>query len=135
MLTVVAYWDSAQLPHDLEWRVWRQLRGAYGVDRFCFVPAVEGIAVDCFDDMPTAVEATRGVKVFLEPRGSQRLVDVPKGDIVLVLGSTAHSNYALADPSRGDMLVGLPTKRPTDLYGVSAGAIAIAELWNLGKLA
>lgn len=38
MITVVSRWESMQMEPELEWKMWRQLKGAFGVERLIFTP-------------------------------------------------------------------------------------------------
>lgn len=121
------------MPAELEYRMWRQLKGAFNVDRLVLTPQVpdfnRGI-IDQYATMEEALASCQGHRVFLEPQGSDDLHDIPwhKDDIVLVLGSTEHGNLHLVRPD--DYQVQIQYPGPSDLYGINAAAIALAFRWN-----
>jgi hypothetical protein len=127
LITVIARWDTVQMASELEWRVWRQLRGAFEVDEFIFVgPALEGSY--SFTQVATVSDALALLpegcqRVFLEPGGSKTVAQVPSGDVAIIVGNTDHSNAEHAQP---DELYGILSPMPTDLYGFNAAAIALA---------
>jgi len=104
MITIVCRWDTVQMDNEMEWRMWRQLQGAFfpvpsNVD-FVFVPINESMGkVDFqqFDTMDEALSYAEIVnplasKVFLEPSGVKTLAAIPAGDLILVLGNTGTGN-------------------------------------------
>ncbi len=113
----------------LEWRMWRQLRGAFSIDRFVFVPKLPEMSTfsfDQFDDMQEALDTCTGVKVFLEQGGDHTLHDLANledEDVVLILGNTefGNSDYIKSE----DLSVSIKSDN-TDLYGINAAAIALA---------
>jgi len=113
--------------------MWRQIKGAYGIDRFCVAPAIQEMAgvgaIDHYDSMAEALATTTGVKVFLEPGGTDSLADIPDGDVVLIFGNTETGNSGLIQP--GDLSVQIPSANPVDLYGINAAAIVLAYLHGL----
>lgn len=132
MLTVVSRWETSQLHPLEEWQLWRQLRGAFGIDRFVMVPKQEDFdrvsIIDQFDTMEEALAFCegRGERVFLEPNGRKTMAEIPKGDIVLICGNTPQSNMMYA--KIGEMYA-ISTKgetRHNHLYGPNAAAIALA---------
>lgn len=131
MIRICTYWESVQMPHDLEWRMWRQLRGAYGIREFYFAPIVadaERLKVAQYDTIGEALEEIPGPKVILDPRGTTSIDDaydaLPTGaDLTLVLGSTEHSVHQYANGD--DFVVSLETPGDADLYSLNAAAIAL----------
>jgi len=126
MITIVTRWETHQMPAELEWRMWHQLRGAFKIDRFVFVPIVDelsGIAIDQFATMEEALESCEGQLVFLEPTGGKTVSEIPAGDIVLVLGNSGRNNlkHAAEDETYRIAYAG-----PSCLYGTNAAAIALA---------
>lgn len=114
------------MPPEVEWQLWRQLRGAFRIDRFHMVPVVEDFVrggVFQFDTMEQALEATEGSRVFLEPTGQNSVGDIPGSDIVLVCGNTECDNMSLAKPEE---TYRINTPKKTVLYGSDAAAIALA---------
>jgi hypothetical protein len=130
MITVITRWETTQMDPSLEWRMWRQLRGAFQVDRvfaFPMIASMEGYAsLKQFSTLSDALNALdeNTVRCFLEPTGYNSLYDLPQdGDLALILGNTEHGNmqdaylnetYRIASP------------KFTDLYGINAAAIALA---------
>lgn len=126
MITICTRWESAQMPAELEWRMWRQLRGAFGIDRLVFTPAAPDllrVAIDQYATMREALASCEGRRVFLEPRGIKTLHDLPAGDIVFVLGSTSRDNLHHA---KSGEVYRIATPGGTVLYGINAAAIALA---------
>ena len=127
MLTTIARWEESQFSPVVEWQLWRQLRGAFKINRLIFVPIMPEMFefhVDQYDTMAYALmQAGKGERVFLESTGAKGMLDIPKGDIVLITGNTGSSNlehaavnetYAIKSPQR------------THLYPTEAAAIALA---------
>lgn len=114
------------MPFDLEWRMWRQLRGAFEINDFIFV----GSAHDgyTFRQAPTMKDALAVLpqdchRVFLEPTGYNSLYDMPQGDIALILGNTEQSNI---DHALVNETYRIATPGKTVLYPTDAAAIALA---------
>lgn len=128
MITVCAYWDSVQMDAELEWRIWRQIRGAFAVDRFVFVPIVPEmltVSIDQYDTMEEALATCKGKHCFLEQGGSDRLFDIPMdGDVTIIVGNTEWDNKSSV--KAGDLQIEIMSVNPTDLYGFNAAAIALA---------
>ena len=128
---IITYWESSQMPKDVEWRMWRQLVGSYNVEKVYAVPHMPGW--DCgrlFEEVDTIEEALAKVDpatlCFLEPTGEKSVTELPDGDITLVLGNTEHSNVEHAKP---EQMYHIPTPAGPDkshLYGTNAAAIALA---------
>ena len=129
MITICARWETAQMPANIEWQLWRQIRGAFRVQRIVFVPVLEEMKeyyVDQCETMEEALASCEGHRYFLEPKGESGLsVLLPqREDIVLVLGDTNQNN--LSHVTSDDHTVRIKTPQRTHLYGVSAAAIALA---------
>jgi hypothetical protein len=111
----------------LEWSMWRQLRGAFGIDRFVFTPVVEELsqlAVDQYPTMEEALDSCVGPFAFLEPKGTNSVSALPSGgDLVFVLGNARMNNLKHADPSE---TYRIQSPGATDMYGINAAAIALA---------
>jgi hypothetical protein len=131
MITVIARWEEAQMPPQVEWQLWRQLRGAFKIDRLIFTPVLldndapeTGLYhVEQYDTMAEALASTMDERVFLEQTGYNPVINIPQTDIVLITGNTEQSNieyakvnetYSIASPQR------------TALYPTEAAAIALA---------
>lgn len=131
-VTVVARWESSQMNAELEWRMWRQLRGAYSIDEFIFVPVVQDMDKVTVRQAPTMKEALAVLpgdchRVFLEPTGYNSLYDIPKtGHIALILGSTAQDNMAHAHVNETYAIKTQGGTQHNHLYGINAAAIALA---------
>ena len=114
------------MPPETEWQLWRQLRGAFKVKRFVFVPRVpemDNYSFDQFDSMEEALESCKGERVFLEPTGYQPVLAIPTDDIVLILGNSAMSNM---EHAKLDEHYKIFSDANTHLYGSNAAAIALA---------
>ncbi|MGI9248715.1 MAG: hypothetical protein ACR2QI_06840 [Woeseiaceae bacterium] len=114
------------MPPETEWQLWRQLRGAFRINRFHMTPVVEGFkygGVFQYETLEEALEAAEGDRVFLEPAGVNPVGDIPQGDIVLVTGNTEWDNKSYAKPEE-TYRINTPSK--TVLYGSDAAAIALA---------
>ena len=127
MITVCFAWDVAQVDPLLEWRVWRQLRGAFAVDRLVAFPISDEIEaaqinVEQYATAQEALDTCQGTKVVLDPAGDP-YVELPAGDLTIVVGSTLQD---LSDCT-GDCRVMLPTSSPVDLYGFNAAAVMLWE--------
>lgn len=113
------------MPPELEWRMWRQLKGAFEIDRFIFTPVVDHKGG--FDQADTIEQALKAVgpipRVFLEPTGYNALSAIPTGDIAMILGNTEMHNLTDAEVSETYKIY---TPGATDLYGINAAAIAMA---------
>ena len=127
MLTVVAYWDRKQVEPELEWRMWRQLRGGFEIDRFVFTPVLGQFHNVSIEQYPTMEECLLKVgtanRAFLEPSGYNSLHDLPQGDCTLIVGNSNNSNMELADVSE-TYSIAAPNR--LNAYGINAAAIALA---------
>ena len=128
MITVIAWWETVQMEPELEWRMWRQLKGAFGIDRFIFLPvlpSMEGYVFDQYDSVQEALatlpDGTQ--RVFLEPTGYRSMYDIPQGDIALILGNTDQGNMSEAQVNETYQI---KTPGSADLYGINAASIALA---------
>ena len=133
MLTVVTRWDTSTVKPRIEWRLWRQLRGAFGFDRFVAVPPLlenEGFKFDQFPTMTRALESCHGRRIFFEPHGPHTLGDIPRGDLVLVFGNTERGNSHHVGSD--DYKVRLNSRNAVDLFGANAAAIALNYLYGRG---
>lgn len=122
------------MPEMVEWQMWRQLKGAFAIDRFIFVPRVhkmQGYTFDQADSMGQALEMANEayVRVFLEPTGLNSIAELgslnnnPDANVVFVLGNTVSSNREYAQSHE---CFRINTQGDTDLYGINAAAIALA---------
>lgn len=126
MITVIARWDHTQLPCDVEWAMYNQMRAAYCIDRLVFVPALLNLhGVEEYETMEEALAVCEGQRVFLEPTGAKTIADIPTGDIVVVLGNTGESNLSYA--AEGETYRIETHDRFGHLYGINAAAIALYE--------
>lgn len=128
MITVIARWESTQLPPEYEWKQWRQLKN-WGITRFIFTPVfpVAGGSVEQYATMEEClVVAGPGNRVFLEPTGTKGMSELPPREepVIFVLGNTAMHNLSM-QPSVDELYrINEPSK--TDMYPTSAAAIALA---------
>ena len=117
------------MPPELEYRMWRQIKGAFTTEpvdmRLIFVPKLhESTSVEQYDTMEEALAvAGDAPKVFLEHRSNKFISEIPKGDIILVLGNTESSNENYAKDGEAYRI---NTPGATDMYGINAAAIALA---------
>lgn len=129
MITVIARWETGQMSPLKEWKMWRQLKGAFGIDRFIFVPVQEymkGNSFDQYDTMEEALDVADGERVFLEPGGHNSVNDIPQDNIVLVIGNTSLNNMKHARPAQTYRINTAGTDDHNHLYGTNAAAIALA---------
>ena len=134
MITVIARWESTQMPEMVEWNMWRQLKGAFSIDRFIFIPRVHKLDSYTFeqaDSVPEALAMTSQHKrIFLEPRGGiavSEIATLGNGDAVFVLGNTQYSNEEYA---KANEMYRIETPGKTHIYGINAAAIALAYWWG-----
>ena len=78
---------------DLEWSMWRQLGGAFGIDKFIFTPEVSSVTsskVIQTSSMDEALTFATGELIFLEPWAEKNLADLPKlNNYTLILSDTS----------------------------------------------
>lgn len=111
----------------IEWRLWRQLKGAFKIKRFIFTPVMDsmrGYPVEQYDTMEESLAAAGdAARVFLEPKGHNGMRDIPDGDILLILGDTGRDNMHHA---KSEETYRIRTPSRTVLFGTEAVAIALA---------
>lgn len=112
-----------------EWKLWRQLKGAFGIKRFIFVPVqdyMKGNSFEQYDTMEEALSKCEGERVFLEPTGYKSVAEIPMGDITLIIGNSSLDNmkHARVNETYTINTPAGPTK--AHLYGSNAAAIALA---------
>lgn len=140
MITICSRWETLQMPFELEWQMWRQMRGAFHIRRFVFTPVMPGFEhvgiLDQFPTMEEALESINGTKVFLEPQGVLRLDEVdladmqdPEREFAIVLGNTSQDNLRLVE-NHGGISCRIETPGRTDLYGINAAAIALSHWYG-----
>lgn len=121
-----------QMKPELEWRMWRQLKGAFGVDRLIFtprLPKMDGYTFAQADDMGEALQlAGDGMRIFLEPSGYNSMdkwgpMQRDKVDPIFILGNTESDNMQYAKVNETYKIY---TPNTTVLYGINAAAIALA---------
>lgn len=110
------------MPPQIEWNMWRQIRGAFKVQRVIMTP-VNNMRVEQYPTIEAALQTCSGSRVFLEPKGQKSLNEIPEGDIIIILGNTSMNNLSIAKP---DETYRIDTPTTTDMYGVNAAAIAMA---------
>jgi hypothetical protein len=129
MITIVARWETTQMSPEVEWQMWRQLRGAFKVKRFVFVPCIpemDNYSFDQFDTMEEALASCEGERVFLEPGGYKTMHQIPQGDIVMVFGNSAKGNFDHALVNETYQIFTEGGTAHNHLYGSNAAAIALA---------
>ncbi len=128
MITIVARWEQSQMPPEVEWRMWRQLK-AFGINRFVFVPIADELRKIDIEQYATMEEALDNVpdgnRVFLEPTGNKGMNDLPPRDkdVVFILGKSSTNNVKHA---KDDETYRIKEPMMSDMYPTSAGAIALA---------
>jgi len=128
VITIVARWEHQQMPSELEWRMWRQLRG-FEINRFIFTPIAEELSNVAIEQYETMEEALTHVseenRVFLEATGTKRLTELPPRDedVIFILGNTGRHNR---DHAKDGEMYKINEPRLSHMYPVSAGAIALA---------
>ena len=114
---------------DLEWSMWRQLGGAFGIDKFIFTPEVSSVTsskVIQTSSMDEALTFATGELIFLEPWAEKNLADLPKlNNYTLILSDTSQSNAKFCT-SENSYRICTPNK--TDMFGVNAASIALSHL-------
>ena len=133
MITIITRWETTQMEPKLEWRMWRQLKGAFHVDRVfaCpVIPSMEGYS--SLAQFPSLVDALSELdegthRCFLEPTGYRSLYDLPQGgDIALILGNTETHNMQYAQVDETYAIRTPMGPNHAHLYGINAAAIALA---------
>lgn len=130
MITICTRWETTQMSSELEWHMWRTIKGAFSVNRFVFIPKISSMqnyTFEQFDSMEEALESCTGKRIFLEPKGKYKLSYLTShkdDDIVLVLGNCSKNNLDLIRPE--DVSIRIESNKPSHLYGTNAAAIALA---------
>ena len=128
MITVVARWEFSQMEAEVEWRMWRQLKG-FGIKRFIFTPIFEefnNTTIEQYDTMEECLShVPNGNRVFLESTGKNSMNDLPSRDedVVFILGSTTRSNVKFMKDHESFRIY---EPQVTDMYPTSAAAVALA---------
>lgn len=130
-VTVIARWETGQMSPLKEWNLWRQMRGAFGITRFKFVPVhdyMSNIDIDQYDTMEEALASLPADvdRVFLEPTGYKGMYDIPQGDIALILGNTDTHNMPHAHVNETYSIKTEGGTQHNHLYPTEAAAIALA---------
>ncbi len=126
MITIIARWEDAQMLPQYEYQLWRQLKGAFEVNRIIYtgiVPNIESYQLEQYATMEEALAVAVGARVFLEPTGTKGLLDIPTGDIVLITGNTNNNNLVHAQAGETYKIA---SPASTHLYPSEAAAIALA---------
>ena len=128
MITIVSRWEQEQMLPELEWQMWRQLRG-FDIKQFIFtpiMPEMEGITIKQFPTMKEALEnAGGGKRVFLESTGHKGMYDLPSRDedVIFVFGNTNRHNKA---HTTDDESYRIAEPNLTNMYPTSAAAVVLA---------
>ena len=92
MITIITYWEDTQMDPELEWRMWRQLRGAFSSEpgdmQFKFVPFNSNMSnrtFEQYDSMDEALSSATGIRVFLEPSGTETVAAMPQDQDIVFL--------------------------------------------------
>jgi hypothetical protein len=114
---------------SLEWSMWRQLGGAFNVDKFVFTPEIPSVTsskVIQVASMKEALNFATGELVFLEPWAEKDLAELPQlNNYTLVLSDTSQSNAKFCTPENSYRIC---TPNKTDMFGVNAASIALSHL-------
>lgn len=117
---------------SLEWSMWRQLGGAFNVDKFVFTPEIPSVTsskVIQAASMKEALNFATGELVFLEPWAEKDLAELPQlNNYTLVLSDTSQSNAKFCTPENSYRIC---TPNKTDMFGVNAASIALSHLCGL----
>lgn len=128
MITIVSRWEHRQMPPEVEWLLWRQLKN-FGISRFIFVPVapeLQNVTIEQYDTMEEALsQVSTKNRVFLESTGSKGMHDLPPRDedVIFILGNTSTGNARYAEP---DEMYRINEPRVSDMFPTSAIAIALA---------
>lgn len=129
MIAVISRWEKYQMDADLEWSMWRQLGGAFGIGKFIFTPEVSSVTsskVIQTSSMDEALTFATGKLIFLEPWAENNLADLPKlNNYTLILSDTSQSNAKFCTPENSYRIY---TPNKTDMFGVNAASIALSHL-------
>ena len=128
MITIIARWEEVQMLPQYEYQLWRQISGAFLVQRIIYTgiaPGMEAYQLEQYATIEEALDVTvnDGDRVFLEPTGTKGLLDIPTGDIVLITGNTNKNNLAHAQAGE---TYKIKSPQRTVLYPTEAVAIALA---------
>jgi hypothetical protein len=133
MITVVTRWETTQMDPALEWRMWRQLKGAFHIDRVFACPMIASMegyeSLTQFSSLSDALSALEDdtQRCFLEPTGYNSLYDLPKdGNIALIVGNTERHNMDHAGVCETFAIKTPMGPNHAHLYGINAAAIALA---------
>lgn len=137
MITVIARWDTGQMSPLKEWNMWGQLRGAFGITRFKFVPVhdyMSNVDIDQYETMEEALASLPEdtLRVFLEPTGCYPVHELERDSryqnqpIAVIVGNTDRDNMAHAKIDETFSIHTLGKDRHNHLYGTNAVAIALA---------
>lgn len=129
MLTVIGTWEPGLHSDDVyvEWRMWRNVCRAFGVDRWIMVGSSEGPTKDCecYKTMKEALARELGQRVFLIPGSALLIGEEPMAeDAVFIFGNAAESNWKYIREGV-DSVVRIDTPREVDLFGPTACGIAL----------
>ena len=105
------------MPEDLDKRMWRQIKGAFGVKKIIYCAGDTDLQL-ALQSIPEGMD-----RVFLEPKGLRSITEMPSGDCCFITGNTAMSNMRYAKPNETYYIL---TPNETDLYPHNAAAIALA---------
>ena len=128
MITIVGVWESDIISPEDEMRMLRQLKGAYGINRILMAPIIDSMKtrsnVEQFETIEEAVATCDGTIVFLEPKGTTSLSELPDAnDITFVTSNALSSNMKLAN---NHITCKINSPQATDMFAVNAIAIALA---------
>ena len=129
MINIISRWEKYQMDAALEWSMWRQLGGAFGIDKFIFTPEVLSVTsskVIQTSSMDEALTFATGELIFLEPWAEKNLADLPQlSNYTLILSDTSQSNAKFCTAENSYRIC---TPNKTDMFGINAASIALSHL-------
>jgi hypothetical protein len=139
MITIVARWDTEQIPNEYEYNLWRQIKAAFAETpadvQFCFTPtsndpALTGLSCQQYDTMDSCLTNVTGKKVFIEGGGTNTISEIPTtGDIVLIFGNTPSDNLAYITDDDLHVSINQPNTG-SFMYGTNAASVIVANWYG-----
>lgn len=137
MITIVARWDTEQIPNEYEYNLWKQIKAAFAESpadiQFCFTPvsadpALTGISHAQYNTMDSCLSSVTGKKVFIEGAGSDSLSSIPTNeDVVLIFGNTPTDNTSYITDDDLHCTIGHPNSG-SFMYATSACSVVLAAM-------
>ena len=137
MITICTRWETSQMPPELEWRMWNQLKGAFDIGEFYFSPIIDSMKkcdLSQFSTLEECIEKAKGLKIFLEHEGKKdlkKMSNIPLDqDVVFILSNTNLKNKHLITDLDMSLKINVKNER-CELYGINDAAIALSYRYNL----